>query len=162
MRERPMRACGRDRGRCRASQREKRRFGKRATLAIYDERDSRNSSWLFLQKEIDNLLEACFTPNYSNGTIQYGMTSFLELLLHMCLVAHNTVHMDYYIYMCFNPDKGDMLLGQEPCPRRPKLSPPSDLLFNGPDLLNQILPESASSAFTYHLQLLFCLYLALV
>jgi hypothetical protein len=41
----------------------KRRFGKRATLAIYDERDSRNSWWLFLQKKIDNLLKAYFIPN---------------------------------------------------------------------------------------------------
>ena len=53
-------------------------FGKRGTLAIYDERDSRNSSWLFLQSEIDNLLEACFTPNYLNETIHDGMTSLLS------------------------------------------------------------------------------------
>jgi len=56
-------------------------FGKRGTLAIYDERDSRNSLWLFLQSEIDDLLEACFTLNYLNETIHDGMTSLLELLL---------------------------------------------------------------------------------
>ena len=55
-------------------------FGKRGTLAIYDERDSRNSLWLFLQSEIDNLLEVCFTPNYLNGTIHVRMISLLELL----------------------------------------------------------------------------------
>jgi hypothetical protein len=58
--------------------------------------------------------------------------------------------------LCFNPDKGDVLLGREHRARRPKLPPPFDHPLDGPYLLDQILPELVSGASRWLLSLLLC------
>jgi hypothetical protein len=57
----------------------------------------------------------------------------------------NNLH-DYWPLSTLKPNKGDTLLGQEPCPRHPNFFQPFDLASCGPDGLKRVSPESSSRA----------------